>query len=158
MEKREYILAFCLYSAFRFRSKDEKLWKMDENSYFLNMTIYIYIHVGNSQEEKWIWLVLQCETSIRTRKLSLYTLLLGTKDSVSSALKSMAAGSAPLILTAGPKLAVRVCHAVRWHPTDLSLSRTGYMDAVSSASILKYNQIPYQPSSSVLKTQGVHRR
>ena len=50
-KQREYIHAFCLYSAFRFRSK-EKLWKMDENSYFLDMTIYIYIHVGNSQEER----------------------------------------------------------------------------------------------------------
>ena len=49
-KQREYIHAFFLYSAFRFHSK-EKLWKMDENSYFLDMTIYIYIHVGNSQEE-----------------------------------------------------------------------------------------------------------
>lgn len=88
---------------------------------------------------------------------SLYSLLLGTKDSVSSALKSMASGSAHLILTTGQKLAVRVYHALRWHPVDLSLSRSGYVEAVSSALILKYNQIPYQPSSSVLKPQGIHR-
>lgn len=50
-KQREYIHAFCLYSAFRFHSKHKKLRKMDENSYFLDMTICIYIHVGNSQEE-----------------------------------------------------------------------------------------------------------
>ena len=44
---------------------------------------------------------------------SLYALLLGTKDSVSLALKSMAAGSAHLILIAGQKLAIRVYHALR---------------------------------------------
>ena len=91
-----------------------------ELTYFFlgDLTIYIYIHVGNSQEGSEYDQCYNVKLGPEPGNF-LYSLLLGTKGSVPLVLKGMASGSAHLILTARQKLVVRVYYALRLTPNRL---------------------------------------
>lgn len=123
-KEREKIYILSVFSPLCIQILQSKMrnygkWMITELTYFLgDLTIYIYIHVGNSQEESEYDQCYNAKLGPEPGNF-LYSLLLGTKGYVPLALKGMASGSAHLILTARQKLVVRVYYALRLTPNRL---------------------------------------